>query len=264
MEDRLEVGRVPLDVAELGRFPAGLLVVVGRVEREAVRVQVGVGQPVHRPRREVRELAPGEVACDAILVASFGAHAGLGFRLDVLHRGPDRVAEGVEHAVIPRQAIEQRNALGRVEVQVVADAAIGLAADRERLARVGAEVVAEAVPVVVLDSAGQPEHRGSLAPPEADELLALGVVVRSAVVRLRSAAVVVLSDAQHPFTLTHKPCHPVNTHPQRRAHAPRSHGYAGLGKRLRCGCRYLAAVCNSVVTRLRWSVTPPRVPPTAR
>ena len=200
-----------------------------------------VRQAVHRPCGEVRELTPHQVARCAVLVASLRAHAGLGFRLDVIHRCSHRVTEGVEHPLVPCQPVEQRDALRCVEVEVVADAAFRLAAHGQRLAGIGAEVVAEPIPVTPIDGTREPEHGGALAAPEADEFLALGVVVRRAVVALGPTGAVALCHAQHRSILPQKPCHPVNAH----THVAESaHSNRMATPRLRGGCVVLATSCR--------------------
>ena len=98
-----------------------------------------------------------------------------------------------------------------MEVEVVADAALVFAPNRERFAGIGPKVVAEPVPVALIHSARQPKHGRTLAAPETGDFLAFGVVVGGAVVALGPAAAVALCDSKHLLILTWKPCDSVNT-----------------------------------------------------
>ena len=63
---RLEVRGIPLEFAELARFPAMFFLVPGRVEHEDMGVQLRIGQAIDGPGRGVDEFRPDHVAGDAV------------------------------------------------------------------------------------------------------------------------------------------------------------------------------------------------------
>ena len=195
VEGGLPVRRLRLEPAELRRLPAVLFLVAGDVEADHVGVQAGVALAVHRPRREMHELRPGQVAGHAVLVEAALADPRLGLRLQLAHGLARGGAEGVQHPPVAGEGVEQRDALGGVEVEVVGDGAVGLLADGEPAAAVGVEVVAQAAEGLQGDGAAQAQAFGRLAAPVADQLLA--VVVGLGVVGLRVGRRADLVDAEH-------------------------------------------------------------------
>ena len=161
-------------------------------------VQMRIGHAVHRPRREMDELAPDHVARAAVLVLAAFADAGGHFCFHVVHRAVDRIAERIENPFVARHRIEQRDAFGHVEIEIVADRPIRSQAGRQLLAGLRIDVVAERIPVGLLHVALQSKPAGSLATPAAGEFLSLGIIVGRRVVTLRAIHMRVLRDAQHP------------------------------------------------------------------
>ena len=145
----------------------------------------------------MHELAPDHVAGAAIFVLAALADAGTHLGFHVLHRAIDRITERFENPFVASRAVENGDALGHVEVEIVAHRAVGSLARRQLLAGFGVDVVAERIPLSLLHVPLQAKTSRSRPAPTAGEFLALGIVVRGAVVTLRAAHMRVLRDPQH-------------------------------------------------------------------
>jgi hypothetical protein len=91
---------------------------MGKVEGEAMGVQVRVGPAVLRPGREMHEFRPDHVAGFPVMVGALNTDARFHLALGFLHRFLHRVAEGVKDAVIAREFIEHRYRLGSAERKI--------------------------------------------------------------------------------------------------------------------------------------------------
>ena len=131
-------------------------------------VEVGIRNAIHGPRREVRELAPGHVAGRAFLVLSVHPDAGFHFPFNIPHRLIDGGLEGIEDAIITRQAVENGYALGDMEIEIVADGAFLITPGGKRQARRRVAVIAQGVPRRLVDTTGQPKTLGTLPAPLAE------------------------------------------------------------------------------------------------
>ena len=173
----LEVGLLLDQVPELPRLPAGLHRIVGGVEHEAVDVQMGIRQPVHGPRREVDEVAPGEIARVPVLALAVESHSGVDRGLELDHGLGHGLAHRGHDARVSGQSMEHRDALRSVEGQVVADRAVIPRTGGESLAIAGVGVVAEACKRKPIKVAGEAEQCGGFATPEPVDIASLGVVI---------------------------------------------------------------------------------------
>ena len=83
-----------------------------RVENIAMGVEVWIRHAVHRPRREMHKLAPGQVSGPAVfLLAAFtDASRHLGFH--IVHRAIDSIAEGVQNPLVGVFAYSSEMLLG--------------------------------------------------------------------------------------------------------------------------------------------------------
>lgn len=94
----------------------------------------------------MHEFTPGEVAGHPVFILPLLADAGFHFRFEIVHRLPHSIAEGIENPLVAGDAVEQRNALRHMEIEIVSDRAIVFNARRELLAGLRMQIVAECIP----------------------------------------------------------------------------------------------------------------------
>lgn len=165
VECRLIVRRIGFDLSHLDRLPAVFLGVESGIEDKDVRVQVRVGDAVEGAAGKMRKLGKGKIAGRAVVVTSLTADARFGFGLHVVHGVGDGLVVGVENAAVLRERVEDGDAFGGIESQIVADATVGLGADGERFAGPRVEVVTEGGEGWMRDFTAKAEPLGSLAAP---------------------------------------------------------------------------------------------------
>ena len=136
-----------------------------------------VGNVAHRPRRQMDELRPCEIARHPVLLRPLLPHPRRGLVLNVRHRLRDRRPEGFENVLIAGERMQHGQAFRRVKVQVVSDHPLMVGSRRQPLAGPRMFVVHQRRKGVGRHVADETQKPGSLAVPLADNLLLLRIVV---------------------------------------------------------------------------------------
>ena len=110
---------------------------------------------------------------DAVSILAASADAGLHLRFHLAHRLIHRRPESIEDVLVAAHRVEQRNALGHGEGEIIADRAFGPRPDRQLLAGSRVKVIAEPIEGVLIDRPGEPQAGRTFAAPGTDEFLSL-------------------------------------------------------------------------------------------
>ena len=100
------------------------------------------------------EGAVDHVAGHPLGVLPVGTDAGLGFGFGIGHRGLHCAPELIEDAFVARCLVEERHALGNVEVPVIENSAVATGPGGEPFAGLRIEVVAEPLETPLIDDPG--------------------------------------------------------------------------------------------------------------
>ena len=145
MERRLKIRRVSLQIPELARLPFLFRLIPGRVESVAVRVQMRIRKPVHRPCSEVDELGPNHVAGCPVLVRSLLPHPCFDLRFNFPHRLIHRLLERIQNPLIPRELVNDRDRLWAMKIEIVSHDSIALVPLRQPFIRSRSPVLTQRI-----------------------------------------------------------------------------------------------------------------------
>ena len=98
-------------------------------------MQMRIRRSIFRPRREVDELRPNEVARFSIAIATTGTNPRCGFVFQFFHRLAHRLPERVQNVLILCVFVNDGHGLGQVEVEVIANPTIGHEPGRSTMGR---------------------------------------------------------------------------------------------------------------------------------